>query len=60
MVTFPPPPRCTPGERATRYTKDRRLSDPKSRSGRYGEEKDLAPAGNRTLSVQSVADRYTD
>jgi hypothetical protein len=30
-----------------------------SRSGRCGEEKNLAPAGNRTPVVQPVARRYT-
>jgi hypothetical protein len=28
---------------------------PQSWSGRYGEEKNLAPAGNSTLAVQPVA-----
>jgi hypothetical protein len=37
-----------------------RLSVPKSRSGRFGEEKNLAPAGNQTPAVQPVARRYTD
>jgi hypothetical protein len=31
-----------------------------SQSGRYGEEKDPVPAGNRTPDVQSVAVCYTD
>jgi hypothetical protein len=31
---------------------DRKLDGPQSRSGRYGEEKNLASTGNRTPSVQ--------
>jgi hypothetical protein len=44
-----------------RYTLDRRLGGPQSRSGRYGEYKNLiSSAGYRTLAVHSVARRYTD
>jgi hypothetical protein len=31
-----------------------------SRSGRYGDEKNLAPAANRTPVIHPVARRYTD
>jgi hypothetical protein len=34
---------------------DRRLRRPQSPSGHYGEQKDLAPAGNRTMAVQPIA-----
>jgi hypothetical protein len=39
---------------------DRRLGGPQSRSGRCGEENNLAPAGIRTPAVQPIARRYTD
>jgi hypothetical protein len=39
---------------------NRRLGGPQSRSGRYGEEKNLVAAGNRSPAVQPVARRYTD
>jgi hypothetical protein len=42
------------------YPFDRRLGGPQSRSGRGGEEKFPATAGNRTPIVHSVAQRYTD
>jgi hypothetical protein len=42
------------------YPLDRRLGGPQSRSGRCGEEKDLATAGNRTPILQPVAYRYSD
>jgi hypothetical protein len=38
----------------------RRLDGPQNRSGSYEEEKNLAPAGNRTPTLQIVARRYTD
>jgi hypothetical protein len=38
----------------------RRLGGPQSRSGRYGEEKNLTPARNRTSVVQPVIHRCTD
>jgi hypothetical protein len=38
-----------------RYQLKRRLHGPQSRSGRYGEKKNLAPAGNVTLAAQPVA-----
>jgi hypothetical protein len=38
----------------------RRLGGPQSRSGRYGENKNLSPAGNRIPAAQPVARRYTD
>jgi hypothetical protein len=34
---------------------NRRLGGPQSRSGRRGEEKNIAPVGNRTPAVQPVA-----
>jgi hypothetical protein len=34
---------------------DRRLGGPQSRFGRYREEKNIYPVGNRTLAVQHVA-----
>jgi hypothetical protein len=43
-----------------RYPLDRRLREPQSGPGHYGEEKDLALAGNRTPAVQPVACCYTD
>jgi hypothetical protein len=39
------------------YSLDRRLGGPQNRSGRCGEEKHLAPAGNPTPAVQPVARR---
>jgi hypothetical protein len=47
-------------EKSTRYPLDRRLDGPHSRSGRYGEEKDLAPIENLTPTLQPVAHHYTD
>jgi hypothetical protein len=54
--------RCsfTPQGRSPQYPLDRRLGGPRSRSGRRGEEKNLAPAGNRNRAVQPVASRCTD
>jgi hypothetical protein len=49
-----------PGERAHRYPLDRMLGGPQSRSGRCGEEKNLAPAGTRIPDDQPVARLYTD
>jgi hypothetical protein len=42
---------------------DRRLSEPQSRSGQFGEERILDPIGTRNPTpevVQPVASRYTD
>jgi hypothetical protein len=43
-----------------RYPLDSGLGEPQRRSGRYGEDKNLVPTGNRTPAVQPVARRYTD
>jgi hypothetical protein len=40
------------------YPLDRRLDGPQSRSGHYGEDKNLVPARNRTPAVQPVACLY--
>jgi hypothetical protein len=47
--------RFTTGERAPRYSLDRRLGGPQSRTEHDGEKKIPAPAGNRTPGVQPVA-----
>jgi hypothetical protein len=52
--------RFTPGGKGTLYSLYRELGGPQSRSGPYGEQKNLAPAGNQTRAVQSAAHRYTD
>jgi hypothetical protein len=39
------------GEIGPRYPLDMRLGGPQSRSGRYGGNKNLAPAGNPTPAV---------
>jgi hypothetical protein len=52
-----------PGETALRYPLDRRLGGPQKRSGRRGEEKNLAPTetlNSDPSAVQPVASRYTD
>jgi hypothetical protein len=54
------PGRFTHREIAPRHPLDMRLIVPQNRYGRYGEEKNLATAGNRTWPVQRVARRYTD
>jgi hypothetical protein len=54
------PCRFIPRGNRNLYPLYRRLGGPKSRSGRYGEEKNLASAGNRTPAVQHVASRYTN
>jgi hypothetical protein len=56
------PCRFTPGKKypVVRYPLDKRLCEHQSRFGHYGEEKDLAPAGNRILAVQPVGRRYTE
>jgi hypothetical protein len=41
------------------YPSARRLGGPQSQSGCCGEEKNLAPAGNRTPAFQPIAHRYT-
>jgi hypothetical protein len=38
-----------------RYPLDRTLGEPQKRSGGCGEEKNVAPAGNRTRAVQPIA-----
>jgi hypothetical protein len=43
-----------------RYPLDRRLVKPPSRTGRCGEETNIAPARNRTPAIYPVARRYTD
>jgi hypothetical protein len=53
MVFTPPPPR----ERTPLYSLDRRLGEPQNRSGPCGEDKHVAPEGNPTPAVQSVASR---
>jgi hypothetical protein len=53
-------PAALPQGNHPRYPLDRRLSGSQSLSGRFGEETNLAPAGNRTPAVQPVARRYTD
>jgi hypothetical protein len=46
-------PGCfTPKEIALRYLLYRRLGGPQSRSGRYGEDKNIVPIGNRTRPVK--------
>jgi hypothetical protein len=49
----------TPGKNP-RYPLDRRLVELQSQSGCCGEEKNLAPAGIRTLAIQSITHCYTD
>jgi hypothetical protein len=46
VVSFIPRSLHPPGKRL-RYPLDRRLSGPQNRSARYGEDKNLIPAGNR-------------
>jgi hypothetical protein len=58
MVSFTPRPLYL--RRSPQYPLERRLGGPQGRSGRCGEEKNLASAGNRTPAVQLVARRYTD
>jgi hypothetical protein len=50
-------PNVKPPEKSPRYSLDKRLGGPQNRSGRCGEEKHLAPAGNPTPAVQPVARR---
>jgi hypothetical protein len=42
------------------YPLNRKLVGPQSLPGRYGEEKNLAPAGITTAAVQPLALCYTD
>jgi hypothetical protein len=49
------PGRFTPGWSRPRYALDRRLGQSHSRPGRYGEQKNVAPSGDRTPAVQSVS-----
>jgi hypothetical protein len=46
-----------PKRKSPWYSLDRRLGGPQNRSGRCGEEKHFAPAGNPTPAVQPVARR---
>jgi hypothetical protein len=48
-----------PRAKSRRYPLDRRLGGPQSLSGRYGEEKTIARAQNRTPVIQPVARRCT-
>jgi hypothetical protein len=50
-------PNAKPPEKSLWYSLDRRLGGPQNRSGRCGEEKHLAPAGNPTPAVQPGARR---
>jgi hypothetical protein len=52
VVSFTPLPLYSQGK-SPRYPLDRRLSEPQSRSGRFGEEKILDPTGTRTPNPQS-------
>jgi hypothetical protein len=53
-------PAALPRRNRPRYPLDGRVGGPRSRSGRCGEEENLAPVGIRTPAVQSVTRRYTD
>jgi hypothetical protein len=56
-------PADLPRGKNPRHTLNRRLAGPHNRSGRHGEEKNLAPTGTRTPTssvVQPVASPYTD
>jgi hypothetical protein len=53
-------PVALPPGKSLRYPLDRRLDWPQSRSGRCGEEKNLAPVMIRTPDVQAIARHYTD
>jgi hypothetical protein len=46
--------------KSPRYLLGRRLGGSQSRSGLCGEEKNLAPAGNRTRTIPTVSRRYTN
>jgi hypothetical protein len=48
-----------PRRNCPRYTFGRRLGGAQSRSGRYGEEHNITPAGIRTPAILSVARYYT-
>jgi hypothetical protein len=52
--------RSVPLGKRPRYSLQRRLSEPQSWSGSCGEEKNVPPAGIRTLAVQPVGRRYFD
>jgi hypothetical protein len=54
IFTLPP---LYPRGSSPRYPLDRLLGGPQSRAGWCGEERKLAPAGNRTTSVKPVAGR---
>jgi hypothetical protein len=53
-------PTLCPGKEVPWYELDRRLGMSQSWTGRCGEEKNLASAGNGTQVVQPIACRYTD
>jgi hypothetical protein len=53
-ISFTPQP-LYPRGKSRRYPLDRGLGGPQSRSECYGEKKNVAPTGNRTPAVQSVA-----
>jgi hypothetical protein len=50
-------PNAKPPEKSTLYSLERRLGGPQNRSGRCGEEKHLAHAGNPTPPIQPEARR---
>jgi hypothetical protein len=56
VFSFTPRP-LYPWGKSPRYPLDMRLGGLESRSGRCGEEKHLAPAGNRTPAVHPVSRR---
>jgi hypothetical protein len=53
-------PAALPPQKELRYRLDRRLGGSQSRSGRYGEENDLALTGNRAPAVEPIAYSYTN
>jgi hypothetical protein len=59
VVSFTPRP-LYPRGKSRQYLLDRRLGGSQSRSGRCGEEKNLAPARNKTPAIQPVPRRYTE
>jgi hypothetical protein len=52
MISFTPLP-LYPRRKSTRYPLDRRLSEPKCKSGRHGEVKIFAPTGTQTSTPRS-------
>jgi hypothetical protein len=62
VVSFMPRP-LYPRGRSTRYHLDTTLGEPENRSGRHGEEKNLAPMGTRTPTPRPSSQcpsRYTE